>query len=152
MVQTSTIDQLRLGHLNVYHLSSKIQDITSFFNNTHVFHIFGLSETRLKAHIPTNHINIPNYSIHGKDASQRNPLHAGLVVYVQNSICMNAQRRTDLESDIVESLWIELTLKNTHCLIGHIYRNPASNFEWFDAFSHYHYCVHHHVIPSQNIF
>ena len=136
MAQTSNLTgQLRLGHLNVYHLSSKIQDVTSFFNNTHVFHIFGLSETRLKARIPTNHITIPNYSIYRKDASLTNPLHAGLVVYVHNSICMNTRRRVDLESDIVENVWIELTLKNTRCLIGHIYRNPASNPDWFDAFT-----------------
>ena len=106
MAQTLAIDQVRLGHLNVYHLSSKLQDVAFFLNHPHVFHIFGLSETRLKSHIPTSHLHIPNYDIYRKDASLTNPQHAGLVVYVHNSICTIARRRTDLESGLVESLWI----------------------------------------------
>ena len=134
MAHTIGMDHLRLGHLNVYHLSSKIQDVSFLLTNAQVTHIFGLSETRLKAHTPTRHISIPNYTVHRKDAS-KNPLHAGLVVYTHNSISAFTRRRVDLESEAVESLWIELTLKKTHCLIGHIYRNPASNFEWYDAFT-----------------
>ena len=131
MTQTST--NLRFGHLNVYHLSGKLHDIKYFFENTQIT-VFGMSETRLKTHTPMNHLSIPNYSIQRKDPTPSNPLHTGLVVYVHESVSAHTRRRTDLESEEVESLWIELNFKKERYLIGNVYRNPASRSEWYDAF------------------
>ena len=132
MTQTST--NLRFGHLNVYHLASKIQDIKFFFENTQIINIFGISETRLKAHTPTSQLSIPNYTTHRKDSALSNPMHAGLIVYVHESISTHTRRRADLESKEIESLWVELNIKKERYLIGNVYRNPASRSEWYDAF------------------
>ena len=46
-------DCLRVGHLNVYHIENKIYDVNVLFKSHQRFHLFGLSETRLKNHIPS---------------------------------------------------------------------------------------------------
>ena len=48
---------------------------------------------------------------------------------------MNTRRRTDLESEGVECVWLEINdLKSPSLLVGYIYRNPASPTTWFDDF------------------
>ena len=68
-------DCLRVGHLNVYHIQNKIYDLNVFFKTHQRFHLFGLSETGLKSHIPSEGLSLPHYSLIRKDA-------AGLAVYI----------------------------------------------------------------------
>lgn len=99
-------DKLRIGHLNIYHLVNKVPDLSVFLNTLLHFHIFGVSESRLKSSIRNNSISVPNFSVLRRDASS--PQHTGLAVYIHNSILGNVKRRQDLESAQVESLWVEV--------------------------------------------
>lgn len=131
---SSSNSYLRLGHLNVYHLLNKVPDLCVYLNQPTPFHVFGVTESRLKNIIDDSLISIPNYSVLRRDASFVQ--HTGIAVYIHDTIAQNFQRRPDLESDKIESLWIELkTPKSTPTLIGFIYRNPAATWDWYDDFS-----------------
>ena len=65
-----------------------------------------------------------------RDSSQT--LHTGIALYVHQSIAVSTRRRTDLESEGVECVWVEINdLKSRSLLVG---RNPASPTTWFDDF------------------
>ena len=68
-------DCLRVGHLNVHHIQIFFNDLNVFFVS---HHLFGLSETRLKSHIPSGGLSLPHYSLIRKDAARSQ--HTSLVV------------------------------------------------------------------------
>ena len=82
-------------------------------------------------------INIDNdeIQISGYLAERRNSSyihHTGLCVYIKNDL--QYLSRKDLESDEVESLWIELQLPLCSVFIGFIYRHPWDMIVWEDQF------------------
>ena len=125
--------RLHIGHLNVCHLINKVTDVNVFINS-HNFHVFGITETRLRSHITDDIVSIPNYLIMRRDGGK--PGETGIAVYVHTSVQHLIRRRYDLESKKnVECLWIELKhKKTTPLLICVLYRNPKSTFNWYDDF------------------
>ena len=125
---------LRVGHLNVYHLFNKVPDVSTFLCNQYPFiHLFGLSETRFNCRVSDESIAIPHYNIYRRDIVKQGE--TGLALYVHNSIQHITTRRTDLESQCIESLWVEICIPKTpSLLVGYVYRNPAATYEWYDAF------------------
>ena len=118
---------LSIGHLNVYHLFSKLPQVEVLLNNSNeTHHIMGISETRLEDKHPSSSLNVTNYTLFRKDRSHHNTTgHHGLALYIHDSISDLTKRRKDLESPTVESLWIEIKHKrNASVLICLIYRNP----------------------------
>ena len=134
MPVSESATRLRIGHLNVYHLFNKAPDVSLLLNqSSQLTHLFGISETRLDSRIDNNSIRIPDYCVMRRDSSQT--LHTGIALYVHQSIAMNTRRRTDLESEGMECVWVEINdLKSPSLLVGYIYRNPASPTTWFDDF------------------
>ena len=58
----------------------------------------------------------------------------GVLIYVADHI--DFVRRNDLESADVESIWIEIKIKNNKSfLVCSVYRPPSANAEWCDKFS-----------------
>lgn len=57
-------------------------------------------------------------------------------MYVHDGIRHLISRRRDLESNEVECMWVELKTSpiGAPSLVGIVYRNPASLFQWYDAF------------------
>ena len=53
--------------------------------------------------------------------------YGGVIIYVKNNI--PCKRRTDLEVDGVESVWLEMKLKNKTVLFATFYRAPNSTSE-----------------------
>ena len=53
--------------------------------------------------------------------------YGGVIIYVKNNI--PCKRRTDLEVDGVESVWLEIRLKNKTVLLGKFYRAPNSSIQ-----------------------
>ena len=125
-------DCLRVGHLNVYHIQKKNHDLSVFFESHQLFHLFGLSESRLKSHIPSEALSLPHYSLIRKDAARSQ--HTGLVIYIHSSISKIVRRRPDLESEAVESVWLQIQTRKSSILVGYIYRNSASTFDRYDQF------------------
>ena len=118
---------LRIGHLNINHAHNKISEISSILENSgKSFHIFGLSESRLKNEISNAELNIPGYSI-----LRRDPIihkETGLAIYIHNSV--NFRQVSRLEQHHVESMWLEVYIKNSPpILIGFCYRNPSERLD-----------------------
>ena len=131
---TSIKQKLRLGYLNIFHLHSKVPDLSVFLNDPTPYHLFGLSETRLGSHISDSAIAIPGYSVVRRDASAAG--HTGMAVFIHNSIQHLVRRRHDLESDGVECIWLEVKSKqSSSVMVGFLYRNPSASFEWYDQFT-----------------
>ena len=98
---------LRVGHQNVYHLNKKVPDQCVFLSqSTSNYNIFGITESRLDSRISDQDINFPNYCISRKDSLVIGQ--TGVAVYIHSSIADITHRRQDLESDIVECIWLKL--------------------------------------------
>ena len=79
-----------------------------------------ISETWLDYSVINSEIQIECYSILHNDRDRHG---GGVCTYIINSIAFNP--RADLQTDGVESLWIELLLPKTKpIVIGTIYRPP----------------------------
>ena len=127
---------LCLGHLNAYHIKNKIPDISVLLQKQSS-HILGLSETRLHKNCKPKILDVTlepaNYKIIRRDIEHQ--LHMGLAVLVHTSIFPFTKRRKDLESDIVECIWIEIKLHSRKpILIGNFYRNGAYGNDWIESF------------------
>ena len=116
----------------LYHIQNFFHDLNVFFEFHQLFNLFGLSETRLKSHIPSEGLSLPHYSLIRKNAARSQ--HTGLVVHIHSSISKIVCRRPDLESEVVDSVWLEIQTCKSSILVGYIYRNPASTFGWYDQF------------------
>ena len=123
---------LRVGHQNVYHLYNKVPDLCVFFSqSTPNCNIFGITESRLDSRISDQDINILNYCISKKDSLVIGQ--TAIAVYIHSSIADITHRRKDLESDLVECIWLELkpstSAPNIFACI--LYRNPSASYELF---------------------
>ena len=120
---------------NVYHLYNKVPDLCVFLSqSTPNYNIFGITESRLDSRIFDQDINIPNYCISRKGSLVIGQ--TGIAVYIHNSIADITHRCQDLESDLVECIWLELKPSTSapNIFVCILYRNPSASYEWFDNF------------------
>ena len=91
-----------------------------------------LTITFLVSRISDQDINIPNYCISRKDSIVIGQ--TGIAVYIHNSIADITHRRQDLESDLVECIWLELkpSTNAPKKKKNLLYRTPSASYEWFD--------------------
>lgn len=124
---------ITIGHVNVYHLYNKIHDVCSLLHNNEL-QILGVTETKLSEYKHnSDSVMIPQYNFIRRDASF--PGSTGIGLYIHQSLVNVVKHRHDLESPNIECLWLEVRPhKNTPILVGFIYRNPASNNNWFDDY------------------
>ena len=88
-------------------------------------HILGLSESNFKKSHDENDVQIENYKPHFSKTLENPILNASRVaVYVHNDIV--AKQRSDLESDLFSSIWLELGLKRNKKIVFYIIYNPAT--------------------------
>ena len=91
-----------------------------------------LSESWLKPEIKSDSIGLTNFhSPFRRDRCDRPG--GGVVIYVRDNIY--CKRRSDLEFQGLEAVWIELSIKSKKLLIGGCYRPPNSNAAYFDLFN-----------------
>ena len=119
---------LRVGHLNVYHLYSKVPDVCNFLQSqsSSEYHLFGITESRLDFRITDHSISIPDYHITRRDPQLTGQ--TGIAVSVHHSVQAITHRRKDLENDKIECVWLELK-QHAHgpsLFVCYLYRNPAA--------------------------
>ena len=90
--------------------------------------IIGLCETFLSSRIKHVETEIIGFKCERGDRSCG--AKGGIVVYIKDGIKYN--RRTDIEDNNIESIWIELSLSKQRILCGFIYRPPNENVSWID--------------------
>ena len=96
-------------------------------------HIFGLSETKLKDHNPTNAFKISGFQIPFRKDNYSNCGGGFDRLYG-----INAKRREDMESHTIPCLWLEIsTTNNKSFLKGNMYRQPDSKVEFNDRFENF---------------
>lgn len=131
--KVTTNTGLRIGHLNVYHLPSKTHDVCLLLNDSSSIHLLGLGETRLDTRCTNEALSIPNYYFIRRDASCYGE--TGLGIYIHHSISHCTKQRYDLEPDNVECIWLQVKPSTSASfLVGHLYKNPAMIFIWYDNF------------------
>ena len=124
---------LRIGHVNVYHLYNKVQDVCMLLTKSPYIHLLAFSETRLNRSADDESLSIPNYTFHRRDAAHRGQ--TGMGLYVHHSIVHTTKQRADLESERMECMWVEVKHSSSSAaLVGSVYRNPAVTYVWFDDF------------------
>ena len=133
MKSTFVNQSLHIGHLNIHHLRNKVADLSVLLSQPTPFHVFGVTESRLNSSVNDATVSVSDFSILRRDPCKAQQ--TGIAVYVHYSILPFSRRRTDLESENVESVWVEIKAhKSKPLLVGFVYRNPASLFEWYDHF------------------
>ena len=111
---------LNFIHVNIRSLRNKITELSIIANKTGAS-IVAVSETWLDSTFTDTEITLPGYNVQRKD---RNALGGGVCLYVKDNLAYN--QRQDLESDDIESTWIELYLRKTKpIIVGCVYRPPT---------------------------
>ena len=121
---------LRVDHQNVHHLYNKVPDLCVFLSqSTPNYKNFGITGSRLDSRISDQDINVPDYCISRKDSLLIEQ--TGVVVYIHNSIADITHRRQDLESELVECIWLELKPSTSapNIFVCILYRNPSASYD-----------------------
>ena len=99
-------------HHNVNRLYNKLDEIKLYLKIHYSVTIHCCSETFLNDTISDRQITIDRNSKEG----------GGLIIYLRNNI--ECSRRKDLGRNIVEAVWLEITLKHNKILLAVTYRPP----------------------------
>ena len=107
-------DCLRVDHIIVYHIQNKLYDLNVFLESHQRLNPFALSKIRLKNLILSEGLSLFHYSLIRKDAAR--PQNRGLAAYVHSSVNKIVRRRPALESEAVESVWLEIQTRKSSIL------------------------------------
>lgn len=101
-------------------------------SDKNAIHVLGLSETKLNAVHPSLAFEVNGYQKPFRRDRGTNS-GGGLLVYVKDGI--SCSRRTDLEHEHLECIWLEIKPnKSKSFLLGNIYRPPNSSVNWNSVF------------------
>ena len=119
----------RIGHLNIQGIRNKVERLKLLLQSEqNLIHILGVSETKLSEVHPDAAFDISGYQKPFRRDQTENA-GGGLLFYVKEGVCCS--RRSDLEHESLECIWIEVKPINSRSfLVGHIYRPPNSTVQW----------------------
>lgn len=117
-----------IGHSNIRGIRSNLSDLKVKLGS--VFDVFGVSETMIGDNVDSESLRISGYQ--SPLRRDRDNHGGGLLVYVSNNVTAN--RRHDLESSTIESLWVEVSIKGLRFLICNCYRPPHVGLDFWDVF------------------
>ena len=117
---------LKISTLNICSLRRKIDDLERVLHEEEI-DIICVTETWLDDSINDGEIEIPGYCVHRRDRLGRRG--GGVCIYATNDIPVNP--RSDLESNNVEAVWIEVQGKES-VLVGCLYRPPHETLQFWD--------------------
>ena len=129
---------IHMVNLNIRHLKPKWDEMKIILDQQKNIDIFGLCETFLDQTVDNDILSMKGYSFERKDRSECNLLQSekggGIMIYIKQDV--QFERRNDIESPDIESIWIDIKLKNSKPLsVCSVYRPPSSKAEWFESFS-----------------
>ena len=101
----------------MYGKIDEVREILLSYN----FDIFSLSETSISEDFHNAFFDIRGYSFIRRD--RKSGQGGGVGLYIRDGI--DFARRSDLENDETESLWVEIRLKNTNPFILEPFINPV---------------------------
>ena len=107
-------------HYNIQSFIGKLDLIQTELSH---FDVTALSETWLSNNVSTDEILFPNYQRPFRK-DRTNNSYGGVIIYVKETI--PCKRRSDLEIDGLECVWLEIKLKAKIILLSVFYRPPNS--------------------------
>ena len=117
---------LKVAHINIHSLYPKVEEIRFLLLNTGL-DILCISETWLDEVISQGELHVDGYCLLRRD---RNRHGGGVTIYVKNG--MDYTVRSDLNSDTVECIWIEINVnKGQPILVCCMYRPPSATNEYY---------------------
>ena len=120
---------VKIAHLNMRSVRNKIDELRLFLKNN-PYTIFTMSETWLDDDFPTGYLYIEDYDFERKDRINKSG--GGVGAYISTKI--RYKRRTDLENEALELMWLEIQPINCKpYLLGIVYRPPNSSVNFFEA-------------------
>ena len=118
---------IKMFHLNVRGLHSNIDLLEKFIYDHNGMDIIGLTETHIQTNSDIDNASlydIPGYSFVKKN--RHKGLDGGVACYISDKYSF--KRRSDLEKNNLEILWLEILLKNSkNFLLAIMYRPPDSS-------------------------
>ena len=124
-------------NLNIRHLKPKLDDVKLLLDSSNSVDILGLCETFLNKYVDDKTVSIEGYTFERKDRDQCTGIvtdNGGGILYIANHI--NYRRRSDIESHNIESVWIEVQIRNSKpFLLCSVYRPPSATNDWFEKFA-----------------
>ena len=130
---------LNIINLNIRHLKPKLDDVKILLQRSNKIDILGLCETFLHDDIPDSILSVDGYKFERRDrniCTTENDKQKGGGVLIYIAEHLDYKRKQNLESDNIESIWIEISLKHTKpILINSIYRPPSAPKQWLEMFS-----------------
>ena len=100
--------------------------------------ILGLCEAFLNKHVYNKTVSIEGYTFERKDRNQCTGIATdnggGILMYFENRV--NYRRRSGIESHNIESIWIEVQIRNSKpFLLCSVYQPPSATNDWFEKFA-----------------
>ena len=125
---------LRLCHWNIQRLTdTKFEEISLALNTSEQspeqkLDIFILTETFCTSKVPDKYYDIKGYNLYKKDRLDKKG--GGILVYANENV--KTKRRTDLEAEHIEVLWLEVYPHKSKrpILMSGFYRPPSANKEY----------------------
>ena len=124
---------LHIYHHNICSLFSKFDELKHLLlNSSHKkVDIYGITETHLSSNISDNLLHIPGYQLFRHDRKTNS--HGGVVAYISDHL--HVKKRSDLETEGVESLWLGICHKGSKSLfVAFVYRVPCAPVDWYNFF------------------
>ena len=116
-------------HLNVQSILPKLNQLSIEYSN---YEILSFTESWLRPSVSNEQVAIQNFNTFRNDRLDR--VGGGVIVYVKDNI--NCQERPDLKVANLESIWLEIRLKNKTYLFGTFYMPPDCNQQDWEYFCH----------------
>ena len=119
-------NHLSILHLNIQSIASKLDVIEG---EAASYDVLVFSESWLKPEVTNESLHIENFSPPFR-ADRGDRPGGGVIVYVRDT--MSSKRRSDLEVQGLEAVWVEIQVKSKKVLVGGFYRPPNSNINYFN--------------------
>ncbi len=120
---------ISICHSNIQCLRNKMSHVATDLGSK--FDVITLSETWLRPEDNDKNFQLDGYqAVHRKDRSIGTVGYGGVLAWVSNSIA--CKRRSDLEHDEIEAMWLELSPSNNKIFLCVLYRPPTANSSVWD--------------------
>ena len=113
---------LKVFHQNIRGLFHNIAKLSAFLHTHKNTHMFSLNETHIENSTPTQLFEIPGYTFINKNRDVGT--HGGVAIYIKDSIPFT--RRTDLEVNELQCIWLEINFPNTKSFLFSVWYQPPS--------------------------
>ena len=117
---------------NINSLLAHIDELRVFMSSSKI-DILAINETKLDSTIHDNEIQLPGFEVVRKDRTVNGRNGGGVCIYLRSNL--NYHTRDDLNSELLESLSIEITKpRSKPFLVSTWYRPPSSSADTLNAF------------------